>query len=305
MLRLSTALSLRKGLQEDILEPDLAAGNVDDREILRRLKVKLGVWEMASQVVTPESYWKNELIIAMGKPCWSAFACKMKKLKTPLQVESDTAMRSSTNSWAEEVHDLLVNGFFNVQDLYVVQNDKGPAHLKQHFSFLMTLLEKRTQSLASYFLLPPFRWAGVLHPQSKASTLAQMRQEAECLLRAEAQAASGQSMKPLQKIQWRKNNANRLLLLASEQDNLKGYRDTEELLKCCTTHMGDSRIVENVHQEAKASWQQCFLFLNSHKLSQAFALSFSNVASLMTDSLRIPSERLAISGNPASGKCTV
>ena len=227
-------IGLRKGLEAEELLGDgdeLLSENLPAKEELRRLKMKLGVWAMAPQIVTPESFWRKELVITLGRPCWSEFTARARDLKTPQDVEQDTVSRSSGHGWASEIHDLLLNGFFHVQNLY--PSFPEDEHLHRHMSFLLGLLEKRVQSLSGSYLMPPFRWAGVLslNPNTSKKTLTRMRQEWSWLLAAERQSAEGQSLKPLQMMHWRRNNVYRLLLLAAEQDNLRGTNEVEEIMK--------------------------------------------------------------------------
>ncbi|CAE7544259.1 unnamed protein product, partial [Symbiodinium sp. CCMP2592] len=59
----------QQGIQpEAVLTPDILAGNLDDREELRQLKLKMGSWRLAPLLVTPWTWWKNELLVSMATP---------------------------------------------------------------------------------------------------------------------------------------------------------------------------------------------------------------------------------------------
>ncbi|CAE7304304.1 unnamed protein product [Symbiodinium sp. CCMP2592] len=104
----------QQGIQpEAVLTPDILAGNLDDREELRQLKLKMGSWRLAPLLVTPWTWWKNELLVSMATPVWSCFTQKAQQLKLPHEIAGDIAKRAGTKLWAEEIHAVLGNGFFD------------------------------------------------------------------------------------------------------------------------------------------------------------------------------------------------
>lgn len=76
-----------------------------------------------------------------------------------------------------------------------------------HATFLLKLLGKRSSSLASFYLIPPFRYAGVLDASSAAGTLERMMDEWTLLLDLEAQDRAGVTVKPLSAMTWRLNES--------------------------------------------------------------------------------------------------
>ena len=118
-----------------------------------------------------------------------------------------------------------------------------------HFCFLTKLVAMRAMSLASCYLIPPFRHACALLDDNKARALAQMAEEWTWLLKAEAVCAAGHIVAPLDLMHFRLNTVVRLIYVARERD----AEDALELLRTCTCHIGDSRLIEVVHQKAKDS----------------------------------------------------
>ena len=117
-LILSAGSSPHKGLDEDILPPDLVDGNLTDREELRRLKLSLGSFALAPRLVTSESMWKNLLLITLGTPVWSAHSARAKEVKTAHEVQQATAT-SSAGAWSQEIVQLLDDGYHKLGKLYV------------------------------------------------------------------------------------------------------------------------------------------------------------------------------------------
>ena len=105
------------------------------------------------------------------------FSLSVRTVKTAHQFMQDTAARASSNTWAEELHMLLHDGFFHVSHLYPECFCPLETALDMHFRCLMKLLEKRVQSLSSYYLKPPLRWAGALQPATRHQTLQKMATE--------------------------------------------------------------------------------------------------------------------------------
>ena len=58
-------------------------GSLSAKDQLRELKMRHGTWAVARSLITPASYWRNELIYALGRPVWSAFSKRAADVKTP------------------------------------------------------------------------------------------------------------------------------------------------------------------------------------------------------------------------------
>ncbi|CAE6958908.1 unnamed protein product [Symbiodinium sp. CCMP2456] len=256
---MTTGCSPDTAVDKNIIDGDMAAGKLTDKEELRQLKMKLGVYTLAPQLITVESMWKCKLLIAIAGPCWTFFSHKAKEVKTPQQVQLEFATRSAGHGWAEEVAELLDNGFNRIESLYHGQSFPSDGNedqcLDMHYSFLTALLCKRVQSLSAYFLLPPMRYACCLHPtpETKTGSQEKMAREWKWLLKGEELQAAGQDVPPLDLMHWRKRSVVRLLFLAQERDEKLGTAEASHLLQTFTCHVGDTRIVENCHQIAKDS----------------------------------------------------
>ena len=77
------------------LDDRFCSGELPPREELRALKMKYGTWAVAKSLLTPQTYWRNELIFSVGRPVWSAFSSRAAQVKTPAQVASHASYRSS------------------------------------------------------------------------------------------------------------------------------------------------------------------------------------------------------------------
>ena len=227
--------------EDQPLSPELESGQLGHKEELRQLKVRLGCWALVPKLIAPASFWKKELLVFLGKPCWDVYSHRAKHCKTPQQVEADTVAKASSDGWAAEVHALLDNGFYGTSQLYPSLLEDEDIALEQHFSCLCALLEKRVQSLSSFYLRPPIRYAGIL-----------MQQEWDCLLAAESEHAQCKSIiQPLTVMHWRLNQVNRLAFVTCERDRVLQGNDTASIIKLCVCNIGDTAIIENIHQQAK------------------------------------------------------
>ena len=140
--------------------------------------------------------------------------------------------------------------------LYPDDQSATADRLHMHAIFLLKLLGKRSSSLASFYLIPPFRYAGVMDGATSAATFHQMMAEWESLLEAESKDRAGEKVNCLGAMTWRLNAVTRLCYLAHEQDLLCRVQLTEQgsglaISRAICQHFGDSAIVENCHQGAK------------------------------------------------------
>ena len=149
-------------------------------------------------------------------------------------------------------------------DLYRFDCDPGcQADLVEcHFDFLVKLMNKRCLSLAATYLLPPIRYAGVLDSSKSHETQQRMQKDFQSLLKAEAMHAGGEALAVLHNLNWRLATLPRLCFMASE----RSLEEVANLMRCCTNHVGDSALIENVRKEVKASWLPSWLLkLNKPK----------------------------------------
>ncbi|CAE7317379.1 unnamed protein product, partial [Symbiodinium sp. CCMP2592] len=289
----------QQGIQpEAVLTPDILAGNLDDREELRQLKLKMGSWRLAPLLVTPWTWWKNELLVSMATPVWSCFTQKAQQLKLPHEIAGDIAKRAATKLWAEEIHAVIGNGFFDgPQKLYparFLSNEEEGQCISLHF-------RRRVQSSASYYLRPPFRYAGALLAESRETTLRQMHADWAAVLKAEKAMAGGAGMEPLKEMHWRLNSVNRLIHLirdmaevASTTAERRAYNNqVVELLTFVSTHLADTVIVENTHQMAKDALRDARHFQKSRTGKQVACIRCSAIPSRGVPCLKVSDDQKA------------
>ncbi|CAE7263564.1 unnamed protein product [Symbiodinium sp. CCMP2592] len=272
----------QQGIQpEAVLTPDILAGNLDDREELRQLKLKMGSWRLAPLLVTPWTWWKNA-----------------QQLKLPHEIAGDIAKRAGTKLWAEEIHAVIGNGFFDgPQKLYparFLSNEEEGQCISLHF-------RRRVQSSASYYLRPPFRYAGALLAESRETTLRQMHADWAAVLKAEKAMAGGAGMEPLKEMHWRLNSVNRLIHLirdmaevASTTAERRAYNNqVVELLTFVSTHLADTVIVENTHQMAKDALRDARHFQKSRTGKQVACIRCSAIPSRGVPCLKVSDDQKA------------
>ena len=161
-------------------------------------------------------------------------------------------------AWSEELHQLILAGWHDISDLYSCSFAETEHELQeevqQHFNFLVRLLKMRTQTLCCLYLLPPYSFAGLLVDHLEQETSATMDQQWELVLRAEADAAAGAQVLSLKNMHWRLNTVYRLVHCLNQRARRLQLAPAEarHLVWRCVEHLGDSAIVENTHQIAKA-----------------------------------------------------
>ena len=121
-----------------------------------------------------------------------------------------------------------------------------------HTEFLENLLQCRAMSLASAFCLPPMRYCHVLSGKGQESQAAQAVavREFKALLAAES-ASHTTVVGPLKCMAWRLSPFNRAVFLAHEEDVHRGTSHAKALHLVHTKCLGDSRIIENLHQHGR------------------------------------------------------
>ena len=125
-----------------------------------------------------------------------------------------------------------------------------------HFNFLLRLLCKRAQTLCPLYLLPPNSFSGLLCSGNIAEeTTEKLAQHWDLVLQAEAASAAGEAVHSLKSIHWRLNTVHRVLMCLNQAAWKRGAPATEaaHVARLCVENIGDSALVENVHQIAKDS----------------------------------------------------
>ena len=89
-----------KGMEEQVqLDPSLLAGDLTDKEELRRLKMSVGSWKLGPILVTPASFMKCQLIKRVGDPMWSIHSNRSKHCATPEHVQADFVLLGILSSF--------------------------------------------------------------------------------------------------------------------------------------------------------------------------------------------------------------
>ena len=130
----------------------------------------------------------------------------------------------------------------------------GPEHtnllekrLEVHAKFVCNLLGKRSCSLASQYLRPPFRYAGLLSPDHRKATQTQMDLEWKRILHLEAEFSQGFSNKPLEAVHSLMPSWVRLLVLCNEADIACNTQEALDITVASLQHMNDTICIESTH----------------------------------------------------------
>ena len=67
-------------LETDMLNAEVEAGTLGHKEELRQLKMKMGGWALAPKLITPSTWWQNELLCSLVKPSWTCFSSRARSL---------------------------------------------------------------------------------------------------------------------------------------------------------------------------------------------------------------------------------
>ena len=173
-----------------------------------------------------------------------------------LKVRDYICEKATSGRWTDEIHKLVLAGWHSVQDLFSCSLGdvaEQQQEIETHFAFLTHLLKMRTMSLCAEYMLPPNRFAGLLSPDGACHASSYMATDWDLLLRAEAAAAAGQDVWCLPNVHWRLNTVFRMIMCLNQTAHKKGVfpHEAAHLVCLCIQHLGDSAIVENVHQLAK------------------------------------------------------
>ena len=234
--------------------------NVDHKQGLAELKKRKGTWKLAPELIKEASLCKKDCIVSVGKTAWQMFAHRAKFLLTPLQVLEHNISCAQHRFWLTEIEDMLKSCLYTPKNLQhlVPQWRMHDQALEWHIDLMEKLLETRTQSLVAFNCLPPALYSHALARSPVVARAASQLANShfQILLQAEEALNFGSVIKPLDLLHWRWNPVIRSLHLAFEEDENMGKTCTEQssatrLLKVLCQHLGDSRVIENVHQHGR------------------------------------------------------
>ena len=256
--------------------------HADHKKELQELKKRKGTWKLAPELVTAKTLCIKDIVMSVGKASWQTFSAMARDLLSPIQVLQHNIACATSNLWVSEIEGLLRTSLYDKRHLqHLSPQFRGhPDALVWHCDVLSKLLETRSMSLASFHCLPPCIYSHALSPSPTIAMPAfdLAVKHFSILQEAESAQGSGASVTPLDHMHWRHNPLLRTLYLAYEQDKaLRRFGKDEssalKLQRVLSQHLGDSRVIENIHQHGRD------IFRNSK------ANSISNTA-IMANALR-------------------
>lgn len=277
---LEESQGLEIGSDKEVEEP--IKENADHQRELQALKKRKGTWKLAPTLITSRSLCIKDIILCVGKASWQCFSSMARSLLSPMQVLQHNIACAQSGFWLQEIMEMLFTSLCDKRHLqHLLPEYKGhPDALVWHCDVLNKLLETRSMSLASFHCLPPNLYSHALAPSPALAKPAfdLAVNHFQILLEAEGAANAGARVEPLESMHWRHSPLLRVLLMAYEQDSSMGIFGGErssavKLQTVLSKHLGDSRVIENVHQHGRD------IFRNSK------ANSISNTA-IMAHALR-------------------
>ena len=233
------------------------ATHQDDRQELNELKRRKGTWKLAPELISDRTLALKDIILSVGKASWQTFAARARDLVSPDHVLEFNISCSSQAYWKHELVEMLHTSLLDRRHLQHLepQYQTHPQALEWQVDLLDRLLEQRTESLCAFHTLPPMAFCHALSPSLEVSLAAHKlaNKQWKILLEAEGADNEGADVQPLACMHWRKSPFVRLIFLAFEQDALRRRAFTTgsaavRLMKVVAQNLGDSRVIENVHQ---------------------------------------------------------
>lgn len=232
----------------------------DDRKELQELKKRKGTWKLAPQLINSRSLCIKDIILSVGKATWQHFSERARNIVTPNHVLEHNIACDKENFWMAELLEMVHTSLYDSRHLqHLLPQFRGHDQaLQWHCDLLNELLEARSRSLAAFHCMPPNIYHKLLFPLPHVARGAHDKalRHFKILLEAEEAALGGAVVKPLDVMYWRLNPLIRCLYLAFEQDERTYSFFTEQsaahkLLRPMAQHLGDSRVIENVHQHGR------------------------------------------------------
>lgn len=232
----------------------------DHRKELQELKKRKGTWNLAPQLINNKNMAAKDCIMSVCKSTWELFAGRARDIFTPAHVLEHNISCSHMGFWKHELIEMVIASLYDRrwQQHLLEEFKQHDKVLEWHVDLLDKLLETRAQSLAAFHCLPPLLYNHSLAPSDEAAhaacDLALLHWKK--LLAAEEAELAGAQVKPLRTMHWRLNPFVRTLFMAYEQDKAKRNALTADsaaarLQRVIAKNMGDSRIIENIHQHGR------------------------------------------------------
>lgn len=233
---------------------------MDDQKELQALKKRRGILRLAPEVITEATVTAKDCMMSVAKATWKHHAARAREVKSPLQVQQLNIASASSRFWASELEEMLDAALWDKKHLQHVLPEfcMRPEALSWHCELLEKLIANRAMSLVAFNELPPNTYHHSLATDAVVAKSARDKavNELKVLLQVEAASNQGAVVGPLADLHWRFNPAIRTLMLAYEQDRMLGREgaagsQARKLQEVLAQTLGDSRIIEVGHQQAK------------------------------------------------------
>ena len=257
------------GVGEEASEKEVDEGppqqHQDPRKELSELKKRKGSWKLAPQLITDKALAIKDCIMSVGKASWKFFAARARDIVAPEHVLQHNISCCWSGFWKQELIEMI---FTSLHDERCLQHltPEFRSHemaLEWQEELFHNLLEQRAMSLAAGHCLPPMMYGHVAAPSPEVALDAHMKAKRhwQILLQAESASNAGANVQPLEFLHWRQSPMVRTIYMAFEQDaRNKAVFTTEsaalKLVMVVAKSLGDSRLVENIHQFGRDLFRQ-------------------------------------------------
>ena len=223
----------------------------DVRKELQELKRRKGTFKLAPSLVNNRSLCIKDILMSVCRHTWKIHSARTREVKSPDDyLKFSIASVGGGSGWKQELAGIVDNSLCRTATLQHVlpQWSTHTSSLEWHAEFFHHLLELRAMSLASFFCLPPTRYAHALSSDVVEARSAQQiaLQDFHCLLKAEA-AALHVDVGPLKLMYWAKNPVARAIFLAHEDDEESHTNNAKHLHTILCRGMKDTKMIENTH----------------------------------------------------------
>ena len=232
----------------------------DPQKELRELKKRKGCWKLAPLLINERTVTVKDVIMSIGKSCWQLFAQRARELLTPFHVLEYNISCSHAGFWKQEIVEIINTALYDerFQQHLVPEFCMHEKALEWDCDLLDKLLQTRSESLAVFNCLPPNLYHHILSPNPAVALKAHKLaiEHWKILLAAEEAANEGVDVRCLKVMHWRRNPLIRCLFMSFEQDEVQKqvFSDrsrARRLQRVIAQNLGDSRVIENVHQHGR------------------------------------------------------
>ena len=234
---------------------DIEQGNEKtEKEKLSALKKRVGTYNLAPRLITPKNMAIKEILMSVCRHTWKSFAHRASNIRSPEQVMQMNIQNTGQGAWKDELVGML-HCSLSREDTIQHLLPEWSFHEKTvdwHAEQLEELLQARAISLSNTYCTPPMKYCHTLSSSEQEGKLAQALaiKDFGALLNAES-AAHQCTVQPLKQMTWRLNPFARAVYVAHDMDQHTGSQHAKALHSVYTKSLGDSRIIENIHQHGR------------------------------------------------------